>query len=150
MNADKIVPCIWLSAEGGKLEAVIEYYVAVFGSHFQTGPIQPLGPTPSGNTEICEVSLFGRRYTLMNTERVHQPLNDTFSLIIYCLDQQEIDHYWEYFTNEGEASQCGWCSDKYGLRWQILPANLGELMGKPHAFEVLMRQRKIVIDEYLG
>lgn len=44
--------------------------------------------------------------------------------------------------------QCGWCNDKFGLRWQIIPTNLGELMQKPNAWEVMMKQKKIVIAEY--
>ena len=70
-------------------------------------------------------------------------------MIINCIDQQEIDRYWNYFTACGEESQCGWCIDQFGLRWQVLPDNLPELMSGPNAFEVMMRQRKIIISEYL-
>lgn len=149
MTPNKILPCIWFAADGGQLANIIAYYKAVFEPHFQTGTIIPLGNTPNGNAELCEVEFLGLKYSLMSTASEHQPLNDAVSFIIQCEDQKEIDHYWDYFTQEGEASQCGWCIDKYGLRWQIIPKNLAELMSRPNAGEVVMRQQKIIIEEYL-
>ncbi len=47
-----------------------------------------------------------------------------------------------------EAEQCGWLADRYGVSWQIVPANLGELMQRPGAYETMMGQKKIVISDY--
>lgn len=149
MDNNKIVPCIWLTADGGKLSTVIAYYERVFRDNFQKGHIIPLGQTPSGNTEMCEVVVFGQNYSLMSTENEHHPLNDAVSFRISCDGQSEIDHFWNYFTREGKELQCGWCSDKYGLRWQVIPKNFGELMSKPNSFEVMMKQKKIIISDYL-
>ncbi len=145
---NKIVPNIWLTSKEGKISEIVEYYKNVFGNEFQEELIIPLGATPNGNSEMCEVHIFGQKYSLMTTETEHQPLNDAISFCLYCKDQAEIDKYWDYFTKEGTASQCAWCIDKYGLRWQVLPENFGELMSKPNAFEVMMKQTKIVIAEY--
>ncbi|MFZ4739870.1 MAG: VOC family protein [Bacteroidales bacterium] len=149
MNQNKIVPCLWFCTDGGNISKLIEYYKNIFDKDFQDGPIFPLGETPTGNTEICEVHIFGQKYMLMSTAKEHHPLNDAMSFMINCEDQNEIDKYWNYFTQEGEESQCGWCIDKYGLRWQVLPKNFDELMSKPNSFEVMMQQKKIVIEEYL-
>jgi len=149
MNHDKIIPCIWFNADGGNIAQVVEYYKNIFGNDFEEGDIVPLGGTPSGNTEICEVKIFGHKYSFMSTEKKHHPLNDALSFTINCAGQEEIDRFWNYFTSEGEESQCGWCIDKYGLRWQVLPENLGELMRKPDSWKVMMSQKKIVIEEYL-
>lgn len=149
MENNKIKPCIWLSADGGQLSEVIEYYKEAFGENFQGGHIIPLGQTPNGNAEICEVVFFGQEFSWMSTETEHHPLNDAVSLMINCKNQKEIDHFWNYFTREGEEAPCGWCVDKYGLRWQIIPKNFSELMSMPNAFEVMMKQKKIVIEEYL-
>jgi predicted 3-demethylubiquinone-9 3-methyltransferase (glyoxalase superfamily) len=65
--------------------------------------------------------------------------------MINCTNQNEINRYWDYFTDEGEESQCGWCI----LRWQVIPENLNELMSKPNAAEIMMKQTKIVIADYL-
>jgi len=149
MKLNKIVPSIWFSTDGGKLSKVVEYYENIFGKDFEGGEIMPLGVTPSGNTELCEVNIFGQKYSLMNTEKEHQPLNDALSFTLNCEDQNEIDKYWNYFTHDGTESQCGWCIDKYGLRWQVLPQNFGELMSKPNSWGVMILQKKIVIEEYL-
>lgn len=148
MNQNKIIPCIWYCTPGGNISEVIDYYGSVFGENFRAETIVSLGETPSGNTQLCEVDIFGQRYSLMSTQTPHQPLNDAVSFMMYCKDQSEIDHYWDYFTREGEESQCGWCIDKYGLRWQILPENLAALMSRPNAFEVMMTQKKFVIEAY--
>jgi predicted 3-demethylubiquinone-9 3-methyltransferase (glyoxalase superfamily) len=149
MNNNKIVPNLWFHADGGRLSKIIEYYKNIFVNHFEHGQIIPLGETPSGRTEICNVNIFGQKYVFMNTAIENHPLNDAVSFMINCEDQSEIDKYWDYFTQEGKESQCGWCIDKYGLRWQVLPKNLEELMSKPNSFKVMMGQKKIVIKDYL-
>lgn len=148
MKNDKIIPCIWFTAEGGKISEVIEYYKNIFGDEFVAGTIIPLGNTPTGNAEMCEITIFGNRYSLLSTQNEHHALNDAISFMIRCKDQEEIDKYWNYFTAEGEESMCSWCFDKFGLRWQIVPENMSELMSLPNSFEVMMKQKKIIIAEY--
>lgn len=149
MNTNKIVPCLWFHTENGNIANVTEYYKTIFAENFQEGPIFPLGNTPSGNTEMCEVYIFEKKYNLMSTAAEHNVFNDALAFAINCADQIEIDKYWNYFTQEGKEVQCGWCIDKFGLRWQVLPENLGALMSKPNSFEIMMKQKKIIIEEYL-
>lgn len=146
---NKITPNIWFHTTDGKLSEVIQYYKNIFGKDFLEGPITPLGKGPSGNAEMAEVKIFESTYSLMSTEKLHQKFNDSISFIIKCQNQDEIDKFWNYFTKEGKAVQCGWCNDKYDLRWQIIPNNLGELMNRPGAWEVMMGQKKIIIEDYL-
>lgn len=98
---------------------------------------------------MCEVEIFERKYSLMSTANPHHQFNDAFTFAINCKDQDEIDKYWDYFTREGKEVQCGWCIDKFGLRWQVLPENLGSLMSKANSFEIMMKQKKIIIEAYL-
>lgn len=112
---DKIIPCIWYHTDDGSMQRVIEYYSRVFSSQMEAGEVISLGETPGGYTEMAEVSIYGQRYTLMSTSEVHHPLNDAVSFVIHCEDQQEIDHIWNYFTEDGQESQCGWCIDKFGI-----------------------------------
>lgn len=149
MNKNKIIPSVWFHADNGHLSTVMEYYKEVFGSNFKEGKITRLGKTPSGHAELCDVQIFGQKYSLLCTEGKHHPLNDALSFVIQCEDQDEIDHYWNYFTKDGKASQCGWCIDKYGLRWQVLPKNMGKIMSQPKAWEIMMKQSKIIIQQYL-
>ena len=149
MTQNKITPALWFHTEDGKMKHVTDYYTKIFEYDFVSDSPIPLGETPSGYTEMCNVKLFGHQYLLMTTAIEHHAFNDTFAIMIHCKDQEEIDKYWNYFTQEGTESMCGWCMDKFGLRWQIIPENLGELMNKPNAGQVMYKQRKIVIAEYL-
>ena len=73
---------------------------------------------------------------------------EAVSYSVTCKDQAEIDYFWEKLSAVPEAEQCGWCKDKFGVSWQIVPENMGELMSKPNAFKTMMDQHKIVISEY--
>ena len=148
-NTNKIVPSLWFHTDKGSISVVIDYYKNIFGNDFKAGAIVPLGNTPSGLTELCEVYIFEQKYNFMSTAQPHNAFNDALAFTINCRDQAEIDKYWDYFTREGQAVQCGWCTDKFGLRWQVLPQNMGELVRLPNAFAVMMQQKKIIIAAYL-
>ncbi len=148
MANHKIVPSIWFVSDCGNLSSVIAYYKNIFGLNFVESKIISLGETPSGSAEICEVILYEQKYSFLCTEKEHQRLNDAISLIIKCENQTEIDKFWNYFTSEGKESECGWCIDKFGLRWQVIPENIDTLMAKPGAREIMMSQKKIIISEF--
>jgi len=148
MSQNKITPALWYHTEDGKVKHVLEYYAKIFESNFEVGSPMPLGETPSGYAEMCSIKIFGNEYLIMTTATPHHEFNDAIAFMIHCEDQAEIDKYWNYFTQEGEESMCGWCMDKFGLRWQIIPKNFAELMSKPNAGSVMYKQRKIIIAEY--
>lgn len=145
---NKIVPSLWFGATEGNIAHIVDYYKTIFGDSFKAEEIMDLGETPSGKTQFCQVNIFGQKYSLMSTEKPHSDFNDAFALTIQCDDQKEIDAYWNYFTREGSEVQCGWCIDKYGLRWQIVPKNLDELLNTSNGWDVMMKQKKIIISEY--
>ena len=149
MSDHKITPNLWFSSHNGSMLEVVSYYKEIFGKHLEAGQIIPLGDTPGGYTEMCEMNIFNQRYSCINTSKEHHHFNDAIAFTIHCEDQDEIDTYWNYFTHEGKESQCGWCIDKYGLRWQILPKNFDTLMKQPHAWEVMMSQTRIIMEEYV-
>lgn len=148
MVQNKITPALWYHAKDGKMKHVTDYYSKIFGDQFASDKPTPLGETPSGNAEMCTIKIFGNEYLFMTTANEHHKFNDTFAIMITCKDQAEIDKFWNYFTKEGEESMCGWCMDKFGLRWQIIPENFEQLMSKPNAGKIMSKQRKIVIAEY--
>lgn len=148
MEHSKITPALWYHTQDGTVLEIAAYYSLIFGNNFKMGMPIPLGNTPSGHAEMCKFHFFGNEYFIMSTEKEHHPFNDSFALMLHCDDQEEIDTYWDYFTQEGKPSQCGWCRDKYGLRWQIIPKNIGELMARPNAGQVMSKQTKIIIQEY--
>ena len=75
--------------------------------------------------------------------------------MVTCENQEEVDYYWEKLSEGGapEAQQCGWLADKFGLSWQIIPKQLGELMSDPdpvkagRTMEAMLKMKKIDIAE---
>lgn len=148
MSLNKITPFVWFSATGGDIAKLVDYYKEIFADDFNADNIIPLGITPSGSTEMCHVAIYGQKYTFMHTEKADFPLNNAVSFVINCDNQSEIDKFWDFFAKDGQELECGWCIDKYGMRWQIIPNNFGELLHKPNGFAVMMNQKKIIISEY--
>lgn len=59
------------------------------------------------------------------------PFNHSFSIMLECADQAEIDRLWAALSDGGSTEQCGWLRDRWGLCWQIVPKRLSELMSDP-------------------
>jgi predicted 3-demethylubiquinone-9 3-methyltransferase (glyoxalase superfamily) len=148
MINNKITLSLWFHSDDGKMEQVTTYYATIFKDNFRSYTPTSLGETPGGYAEMCKIELFDNPYVFMTTAALHHPFNDAFAIIIHCQNQEEIDHYWNYFTKDGKESMCGWCNDKFGLRWQIIPDNFEEIMKNPNAAQVMYTQSKIVIADY--
>tara|TARA_B100002049_G_C16048386_1_gene362307 strand:- start:42 stop:503 length:462 start_codon:yes stop_codon:yes gene_type:complete len=150
----KIVPNLWY--DGNAREAV-EYYVSVFsngrivgGSKYPESASDGLADFQqelAGKDLTIDFEILGTKFTAINAGPDFK-FNESVSFVVPCKDQEEIDYYWEKLSAYPENEQCGWCKDKFGLSWQIVPENMEELMSKPGAFKTMMRQHKIVISEY--
>jgi predicted 3-demethylubiquinone-9 3-methyltransferase (glyoxalase superfamily) len=80
---------------------------------------------------VVEFSLFGQRFQAMSAGPHHE-FNDAISIVVSCDDQTELDRYWNALIEAGGTAQaCGWLFDRFGLRWQIVPAALEEWMQDP-------------------
>lgn len=101
----------------------------------------------AGKVLSIEFELLGNRFVAINAGPEFK-FNESVSFSIPCKDQTELDFYWEKLSSVKESEQCGWCKDKYGLSWQIVPENMEELMSKPGAFGKLMEMHKINIAEF--
>jgi predicted 3-demethylubiquinone-9 3-methyltransferase (glyoxalase superfamily) len=77
--------------------------------------------------KVVDFTLFGQRFQAM-TAGPHHELNDAISLVVLCDDQAELDRYWNALLEGGGKPQaCGWL-DRYGVRWQIVPAVFEDMM----------------------
>ncbi len=74
---------------------------------------------------------------------------EAFSFQIATDDQRETDAYWNAIVgNGGRESMCGWCTDRWGVSWQITPRTLTEAIAAggdeaKRAFEAMLGMRKI-------
>lgn len=147
----KIVPNLWFA---GNASEAVEFYVSVFKdskvistTHYPEKGLADFQKSFAGKVLTIEFELFGQRFVAINAGDNFK-FTEAISFAIFCKNQEEIDYYWSWLSAVPGAEQCGWCKDKYGLSWQIVPAKMDELMKKPGAFGILMNQKKIVINEY--
>jgi len=106
--------CLWAYDAKG----MAEYYKNVFAD-FQF---------ISENPMAVVFEMTGVRFMCLNNEPAQLAFNEKISFVLSVDTQEEIDHYWNYFTQEGQAGQCGWLRDKYGVSWQVVPRLLEKLM----------------------
>lgn len=85
---------------------------------------------PAGSVRTAGFTLGGQRYQAIEAGPL-DPFNHSFSIMVECDDQAEIDRLWDALNTGGVTEQCGWVRDRWGLCWQITARRLGELMGDP-------------------
>ena len=120
-SSTRIVPHLWYVKEA---KEAARFYVKTFPK----SRIDRLWSLNSGAVECVEFKLFGQPFFAMSAGK-HDDFNDTISFGVYCRDQKEVDRYWNaILKNGGKAVACGWIHDKFGVRWQIVPTVLMEMM----------------------
>ena len=146
----KITPFLWFDKEARQ---AAKFYTTVFKEAKITSPVTSLEDTPSGTVDIITIELFGQAFTLMSAGPQFK-FNEAISFVIDCNDQEEVDYYWEHLIADGgEESQCGWLKDKFGVSWQVVPKQLGELISGPDpkkagaAMQAMLQMKKLVIED---
>jgi predicted 3-demethylubiquinone-9 3-methyltransferase (glyoxalase superfamily) len=126
----KITPHLWFDKEA---EEAANFYVSIFKdskilnvSRYGEAGQEVHGQTP-GTAMTVAFELNGQQFIGLNAGPVFK-FNEAVSFLIDCEDQAEVDYYWEKLSAVPESEQCGWLKDKYGLSWQVVPRQLGELM----------------------
>jgi len=147
----KITPNLWFD---GNAQEAVDFYMSVFPNskitlttRYPEEGLADFQKDMAGKVLAIDYELNGNRFTAINAGPEFK-FNEAVSFAIECDDQDELDEYWEKLSAVPESEQCGWCKDKFGLSWQIVPKNMGELMTRPHAFEKLMEMKKIVIADF--
>ena len=143
----RITPFLWFDANA---EAAVDFYMSVFPNSRKLNELRMNadgGPMPKGSVLTIAFELDGATFTAMNGGPGHS-FTDAISFVVRCESQAEIDAYWSKLTADGgKEIQCGWLKDKFGLSWQVVPANIGELLKGPKAMQALMGMKKLVIAE---
>ena len=89
--------------------------------------------------------LAGQKFMCLDGGSQHWQFSEAISFYVDCEDQTEIDYFYEKLSAVPESEICGWLKDKYGMSWQIMPKNMGELMKSKEAMEAMLKMKKIVI-----
>jgi predicted 3-demethylubiquinone-9 3-methyltransferase (glyoxalase superfamily) len=162
MLMQKITPSLWFDKE---CEEATNFYIDTFNAapgskkdskiitlerypeDKQVGPMKDMG----GKVLTVIFELAGQRFMALDGGPLFK-FNESISFYVECQNQEEVDYFWEKFSAVPESEQCGWLKDKYGLSWQIVPKQLGELMSDPdkekagRVMDAMLQMKKIDIE----
>ncbi|MBL0884782.1 VOC family protein [Myceligenerans indicum] len=115
-----------------KAHEAAEYYAEhIPGSRVERVLAAPEGVPGAepGKPMIVEFTVGGQRFTGLNAGPEFH-LTEAFSIFVEVDTQEEVDHLWDVLTRDGgEPGPCGWCKDRFGVSWQVVPRQLAELCG---------------------
>lgn len=123
-----ITTCLWFATDA---EEAIRHYQQVFDDARLLDEIRwgEGGPGPQGTLISARLQLADQEFVLLNGRPPAVAFTDAASLMIRCKDQHEIDKYWSKLSADGKPGRCGWLKDRFGVSWQVVPGNIGELLG---------------------
>jgi len=162
MSQQKITPCLWVEKDA---KAVVDYYLSIFKDGKlkdyrlftkmpkDGNPDNLSGDNLSGEFDTAVMEIAGVEFSILAAGPLFK-FNEAISLVINCKDQAEVDYYWDALTsNGGEEGPCGWCKDKYGLSWQVVPTEYFDLIHHSDpaisrkALMNTFKQKKLIISE---
>jgi predicted 3-demethylubiquinone-9 3-methyltransferase (glyoxalase superfamily) len=130
MSADGFTTCLWFD---GQAEEAAHYYVSIFKNSRlgRIGRYTESEHGTAGSVMAVDFVANGQKFVALNGGPQFT-FDEAISFQIHCDDQEEVDHYWNKFVEDGgEAGPCGWVKDKYGLSWQVVPSRLIDLISDP-------------------
>ncbi|HSW48476.1 MAG TPA: VOC family protein [Candidatus Saccharimonadales bacterium] len=150
----KITPCLWFDSQA---EEAAKFYTAIFPNssigeiaRYDESSANASGQ-PAGSVLTVAFNLNGQEFTALNGGPVFK-FSEAISFQVMCETQEEVDMYWGKLSAVPESEQCGWCKDKYGLSWQIVPTLLPKLLADPdkqkagRVMQAMLQMKKIDIE----
>jgi len=140
----RITPFLWFNNDA---EDAVKFYVSVFKNsrigqitHYTKESADASGQS-EGTVMTIALELDGQPFTAINGGP-HFKFTEAVSFVVNCESQAEIDYYWDKLGEGGDPKShvCGWLKDKFGLSWQITPAELPELMRNPKTTAAVMKE----------
>lgn len=148
----KLTTCLWFNYNGRE---AAEYYVNLFPESriLSNWITQTKTPGNQAHTEVVvNFEIFGQPFIALNGGPMFKH-SEAVSFQIPCETQEDVDHYWNQMISDGgEESNCGWLKDKFGISWQICPAEMNKYLGGPdpegskRATEAMLKMKKIDLE----
>lgn len=156
LNPLKITPCLWFDHQA---EEAAAFYTGIFPNSRITSVSrfpdagQEVHGQPAGSVMTVSFELDGQPFVALNGGPAFH-FSEAVSLQIHCVDQADVDYYWDQLSAGGDerAQQCGWLKDRYGLSWQVVPTVLLALMQHPdpattrRVMQALLQMKKLDIE----
>jgi len=136
-----VTPFLWFDDQA---EEAANFYVSAFsklegkaGEDTRIVDVVPYGESgakaagrPAGSVMTVTFTIGGREMVALNGGPEFH-FTEAISLMVHCDTQDEVDYLWAALSEGGEEGPCGWLKDRYGLSWQIVPAQLMEMYRDP-------------------
>jgi predicted 3-demethylubiquinone-9 3-methyltransferase (glyoxalase superfamily) len=140
--------CLWYNKDA---QDAARFYAATFPDSAVTAVRKAPGDFPGGRKDdvlTVEFTVLGIPCVGLNggPEFKH---TEAFSFQVVTDTQEETDRYWNAIVgNGGQESQCGWCKDRWGLSWQIIPRVLFDAFAAggaegQRAFKAMLQMKTI-------
>lgn len=142
-KVDRISTCLWF--EDCAVDAA-EFYVSLFPDS-RIVDVSTVGAGPAKGNSFVVFELSGRPFQGISGGPMFK-FTPAISFVVNCESQEEIDRYWDALSDGGDEGYCGWLNDRFGVSWQVIPANMGELMSRDpkRVMETLLTMGKIDIE----
>ncbi len=154
MTISGITTFLWFDRDA---EEAANFYVSLFPqSKLGSVSYYPEGSLlPAGTVLTVDFEIFAKPFACLNGGPMF-PHSEAVSFQVACDTQDEVDYLWNaLIADGGEESQCGWCKDKFGVSWQIIPKALTEALSSSdptiseYAMQAMMQMRKIIIADLI-
>lgn len=158
--SQKITPFLWFDMQA---EEAMNFYVSVFDGcprkaeeskiitikKYPEGVDDPHMKGMEGKVLTGVFELEGQKFMCLDGGPVFK-FNEAVSMQVDCGTQEEIDYFWGKLSASPQNEQCGWCKDKYGLSWQIVPNMQVWLFGpdsekSKKTMQAMLKMKKIII-----
>lgn len=127
----------------GRAKEAADFYVSLFAD----AAVDRLSMEEAGGrnlVRLAEFRLEGLPFYAGDSDYPHGfGFSPALSFMVKCRDQEEIDRLWDAFLQGGEAEQCGWLRDRFGVSWQIVPENLDALLYGPDEKKAAAAERAL-------
>ncbi|MEI6295229.1 MAG: VOC family protein [Actinomycetes bacterium] len=139
---------LWFS--DGLQEALV-FYKEIFGDHMRVSAAD----LANRNLFTADFAIYGHEFIGMNTPG-GDPFNNSISLSIQVDGQDETDRIWRAITTSGAPGRCGWCTDKWGVAWQVTPLQMRDFVGHPDRekaernWGILREMTKIQLSDFVS
>lgn len=143
--ATELKTFLWFN---GVLDEALDFYRETFTDM----QVHSENRSPEGKIFTADFSIYGHNFIAMNWPGGSE-FNDAISLSLNVDTQEEVDRLWDAITREGKEIACGWCSDKFGVVWQVCPKEMRIWLEhkdeevRTYANEKLRAMKKIIVAE---
>ncbi|HXF90305.1 MAG TPA: VOC family protein [Candidatus Nitrosotenuis sp.] len=152
----KITPFLWFDDQA---EEAAKFYTSIFKNSritqitYYPKAAEKVSGKKQGTVMTIAFELDGQTFVALNGGPEFR-FTHAISFVVNCINQEEVDEYWEKLSEGGEIIECGWLKDKFGVSWQIVPTVLGELLNDPikseRVMEALLQMKKIDITKLMA